>query len=157
MGSESAKQWVGRNWFQELNGSGVISPMGCRLGPWLTGWLVWGVHLHLQGVLGGDNGPMAFPSNNPCSRYLHHRHHRSSPSGIYGPHTQTIAYWTLQRCTTVFPFWISPPGEMSLHSQLNWSPFQTPLTIVRCMFSQVRHLRAKCRSLSPLNIPTMIK
>ena len=52
---------------------------------------------------------------------------------------------------------ISPHGEMSLHSQLNWPPFQTPLTIVRCMFSQVRHLRAKHRSLSPLNSLTMIK
>ena len=58
MESESAKQWVGRNWFQELNGSGVISPMGCRLGPWSTGWLVWGVHLHLQGVLGEGEGTM---------------------------------------------------------------------------------------------------
>ena len=94
-----------------------------------------------------------------------------------GPHTQIIAssllycvvvlrcvvylcYTVLCICVVLLcwlPFGISPPGEMSLHSQLNCSPFRAPLTIVRCMFSPLRHLCTKCRSLSPLNIPTMIK
>ena len=136
------------------NGRGVISPMGSRPGSWLTGWSVFSAAFARGfGREQGDNGrlhsrlitlaPVIFSTatteaplqvfRGPTRRSLHPEH----------------CYIAL--CS------ISPHGEMSLHSQLNWPPFQTPLTIVRCMFSQVRHLRAKCRSLSPLNIPTMIK
>ena len=83
------------------------------------------------------------------------------------PHADHRILTVVSSCYTVLcicvvllcwlPFGISPPGEMSLHSQLNCSPFRAPLTIVRCMFSPLRHLCTKCRSLSPLNIPTMIK
>ena len=169
-----------RDWFA------VIIPMGRRPDGLAEMHLQVYLYICEFGDFQGDNGrlhsrlitraPVTLPPPPPKTRrrYLLHD----------GPHTQIIASSLLCRrvilccvfvlyccvvylCYTVLcicvvllcwlPFGISPPGEMSLHSQLNCSPFRAPLTIVRCMFSPLRHLCTKCRSLSPLNIPTMIK
>ena len=164
---------------QRRDWSAVIIPMGRRPDGLAEMHLQVYLYICEFGDFQGDNGrlhsrlitraPVTLPPPPPKTRrrYLLHD----------GPHTQIIAssllycvvvlrcvvylcYTVLCICVVLLcwlPFGISPPGEMSLHSQLNCSPFRAPLTIVRCMFSPLRHLCTKCRSLSPLNIPTMIK
>ena len=142
-------EWMNGGWFCKTTERLVCCnhPHGAP-----TGWFGWDafasifVHLWIWRFPRGQWSP-AFPSNNPCSVTTATT---EDPAKVFttrrAPHADHRILAVVSSCYTVLcicvvllccvPFGISPPGEMSLHSQLNCSPFRAPLTIVRCMFSR---------------------